>query len=88
MAASAGDLKGIISLGDGHLATHQVIRELALRVLFEKIERQDIFEKEEHLIAYLMVRLAWEKKEHIRAFFIDDKRRLIEDVLLADGSSL
>jgi DNA repair protein RadC len=86
IAAPRAELLAVDGMGDGAVAALKVVHAASLRLLKAEVKDLPILSSWDRLMAYLHAALARETVEQVRVLFLDNRNRLIADVIQARGT--
>ena len=84
--ATPGELARASSAGPAVPADLKLLRELAIRLAREDACRRPVITSWTALVAYVRTALAHEPREQFRALYLDRRKSLLRDELVADGT--
>ncbi|MDH3700428.1 MAG: DNA repair protein RadC [Alphaproteobacteria bacterium] len=86
IAAEPGQLTAVKGMGDGAVAALKLAQASAVRLLRQRVLRQDVLSSWDQLIDYCSAAMAHEKVEQLRLLFLDRKNVLIADEVQQRGT--
>lgn len=86
IAAPPADLMRVDGLGEAGTAALKLVQAAAIRLLRGEIAERPVMTHWDRLIAYLQGQLRHEKAEQVRVLFLDNRHRLLADVMMGQGT--
>ena len=84
--ASENELKRVPGIGNSSAVMFKLMRELFTRITFQPLKDEIVIASNIHVLEYYQQLLATEKKEQLRAMFINNKNKLIAEEQIQNGT--